>query len=177
MMTKTPKDDGAFRRLADLNLLHAQLSKLAEQRLPRKTDGLLGELITRCYMASKNASLAPSDSWPKWAKVRDQLEDVRQCLAGMYYHLRRINGLEQQIAQCMVRRPVSIRRVDGHYFVGVTNMLSFEFHALSFDAVRTVTYLKSAVGTVFDVALGRTSKAIADTLAAQRMASLAPKKC
>lgn len=56
-------------------------------------------------------------------------------------------------------------------------MLSFEFHALSFDAVRTVTYLKSAVGTVFDVALGRTSKAIADTLAAQRMASLAPKKC
>ena len=88
----------------------------------------------------------------RWSKVRRRTDEVRHSLAAAHYHQDNVVRIERRVDELIQKYKAltPVARGGGHFYSGLTNRFSFEYHAFVFASTRCLIYLSRAVGRAWD---------------------------
>ena len=144
------RDGQGWRKLeASVEFCEA-IDRVAGHALPVDIGSIFSKPYLACWSAHKNASIAPPEQSRMWFLVANHIEEVRQSVSAMHYHLENVSRIEGQIDLIIQKyqRRTPMARDGGNWNVNVTNRLTFEYHAFTFVSVRCLTYLSFCVGRI-----------------------------
>lgn len=112
----------------------------------------LREIALRCWLVHKNPQCNRRKLTAEWAEASRRFSDVHESIAAIHYHLENIKTFETQLDKVLEAHASDggrIGELSGNYYWGITNKLTFEFQAMTFQMVCACGYAALATGKLF----------------------------